>query len=124
MEIKALVANSSEKERRNIARSLKEIGVRTVTEATDASRAIELLKKGKFDVFFAEYNTTSPEGEELATAVRKIDNKLPIIVTAPQSKQMDELKKTCPTASNYLTMPFTTEQLRNTVREYVPSLAV
>jgi hypothetical protein len=44
-------------------------------------------------------------------------------VTAPQSKQMDELKKAYPTASNYLTMPFTTEQLQKAVAQCVPSIA-
>lgn len=124
MEIKALVADSSKKVRMNITRSLNEIGVRKVVEAADGAQAIELLKSGKFDVVFAELNTQIGEGEELVKAVRKMDGKLPIIVTAPQSKKIDELKKMCPNASNYLTMPFTTEQLRKTVCEYVPSLAV
>ena len=54
---------------------------------------------------------------------RRTDAKLPVIVTAPQSKQIDELKKTYPTASNYLSMPFTTEQLRKTVAQYLPAIA-
>jgi two-component system chemotaxis response regulator CheY len=123
MEIKALVANSSNKERKNITRSLKEIGVANVVEATDGNQAMELLQTGKFDVFFAEYNTKI-NNEELVKTVRTINGQLPIIVTAPQSKKMDELKKACPNASNYITMPFTTDQLRTTVKQYVPSLAV
>ena len=124
MEIKALVANSSNKERKNITQSLKEIGVRNVVEATDGKQAMELLQKGKYDVVFAEFNTQIGEGEELVKAFRKFDNKVPIIVTAPQSKKVDELKKACPNASKYLTTPFTTDQLRKTVSEYAPSIAV
>ena len=56
--------------------------------------------------------------------VRTINGQLPIIVTGPKSKKMDELKKVCPNASNYITMPFTTDQLRTTIKQYVPSLAV
>ncbi|MCI0333180.1 MAG: response regulator [Planctomycetes bacterium] len=123
MEIKALVADSSTKTRKNIARSLNEIGVRNVVEATDGNQAIELLESGNFDVVFAEWNTQSGKVEELVKAARKINAKLPIIVTAPHSKQMAELKKSCPTASNYLTVPFTTDQLRKTVAQYVPSIA-
>jgi len=123
MEIKALVADSSTKTRKNITRSLNEIGVRNVVEATDGSQAIELLQSGKFDVVFAEYNWQTGKVEELVKTARKINAKLPIIVTAPQSKQMDELKKSCPTASTYLTVPFTTDQLRKTVAQYVPSIA-
>jgi len=124
MEIKALVANSSNKERKNITQSLKEIGVRNVVEATDGKQAMELLQQGKYDVVFAEFNTQIGEGEELVKAFRKFDNKVPIIVTAPQSKKVDELKKACPNASKYLTTPFTTDQLRKTVSEYAPSIAV
>ena len=123
MEIKALVADSSSKVRKNITRSLHEIGVRNVVEATDGNQAIELMETGKYDVVFAEWNTQFGAGEELVTAVRKMDGKLPIIVTAPHTKTIAELKKSCPSASNYLTTPFTTEQLRKTVCEYVPSIA-
>ena len=124
MEIKALVASSSKKERKNITRSLKEIGVASVVEATDGNQAMELLQTGKFDMFFAEYNTKIDNCEELVKTVRTINGQLPIIVTAPQSKKMDELKKVCPNASNYITTPCTTDQLRTTVKQYVPSLAV
>ncbi len=123
MEIKALVADSSNKVRKNITRSLNEIGVRQVVEATDGNQAMELLQTGKFDVVFAEWNTKIGEGQELVKAVRKMDGKLPIIVTAPQAKKIEELKKAYPNATNYLTLPFTTEQLRKTVSEYVPSIA-
>ena len=123
MEIKALVADSSSKVRKNITRSLHEIGVRNVVEATDGTQAIELLESGKFDMVFAEWSTQIGEGEELVQAVRKLDAKLPIIVTAPQSKKVAELKKSCPSASNYLSLPFSADQLRKMVGEFVPSIA-
>jgi two-component system chemotaxis response regulator CheY len=123
MEFKALVANSSKKERKNIARSLNEIGVKDVVEATDGKEAMELLQKGKYNFIFTEYNAEFGQWNELVSAARKADSKLPIIVTAPKSKKVEELKKDCPTASKYLTTPFTTEQLKTTVKEYAPSLA-
>lgn len=123
MEIKALVADSSTQVRKNLARSLNEIGVRDVVEATDGDQAIELLESGEFNVVFAEWNTQLGEGEQLVKAIRKIDGKLPIIVTGPQTKKIADLKKSCPNASNYLTLPFTSEQLRKTVGEFVPTIA-
>jgi two-component system chemotaxis response regulator CheY len=123
MEIKALVTDSSSKVRKNITRSLNEIGVRNVVEATDGNQAIELMETGKFDIVFAEWNTKTAEGEELVKSLRRTDAKMPIIVTAPQSKKIDELKKSYPTASNYLTTPFNTEQLKRTVAQCVPSIA-
>jgi two-component system, chemotaxis family, chemotaxis protein CheY len=123
MEIKALVANSSSKELKNITRSLKEIGVNEVVEATSGKQAMELLQKGKYNFIVTEFNNETTQWNDLVSAARKFDGKLPIIVTAPKSKKVEELKKECPTASKYLTMPFNTEQLKKTVSEYAPSLA-
>lgn len=123
MEIKALVTDSNSKVRKNLTRSLKELGIKNVAEATDGCQAIEMLQKGKYDIVFAEYNTKTAQGDELVTSIRRTDAKTPIIVMAPQSKQMTELKQTCPTASSYLTTPFTTEQLKKTVALCVPSIA-
>ena len=124
MEIKALVANSSTDERKNIIRSLHEIGIRNVVEATDGQQAQQLAQQGKYDMVFAEFTTQKGSWDELVKAVRKTNSKLPIFMTAPKSQKIDELKKAYPTATNYLTMPFTAEQLRKTVRQHVPSLAV
>jgi len=123
MEIKALVTDSNSKVRKNITRSLKEMGIKNVAEATDGNQAIEMLEKGKYDIVFAEWNTKTAKGEELVSTLRRNDAKMPIIVTAPQSKQLSELKQSYPTASNYLTTPFTTDQLKKTVCQCVPSLA-
>jgi CheY-like chemotaxis protein len=123
MEIKALVTDSNSKVRKNLTRSLKELGIKNVAEATDGCQAIEMLQKGKYDLVFAEYNAKTAQGDELVSSIRRTDAKTPIIVMAPQSKQMTELKQCCPTASSYLTTPFTTEQLKKTVAQCVPSIA-
>ena len=123
MEIKALVADSSAKARKNIIRSLKQIGVQNVAEANNGNEAIQLLETGTYDVVFAEWNTRIEGGENVVKAFRKRNSKLPVIVTAPPSKTPADLQKTFPEASNYLTLPLTTEQLRKTVSEYVPSIA-
>ena len=46
----------------------------------------------------------------MITAFRKFAAKTPSIVTAPQSRTADDMQKSCPNASNYLTLPLTTEQ--------------
>ena len=61
--------------------------------------------------------------DRLFVSFLRNDAKMPVIVTAPPSKNSADLQKSCPNASNYLTLPFTTEQLRKTVSEYVPSIA-
>ncbi len=87
------------------------------------TRPSSSCRQGAYDLVFAEWNTQINGGEELVKAFRKLNANLPIIVTAPPSKQGADLQKSFPNASNYLTLPFTTEQLRKTVSEYVPSIA-
>lgn len=123
MSYKALVANSSSKERKNIARSLKEIGVSQIVEATDGDQAIELLDKGSFNLVFAEWNAQTGAGGELLKALRTKNQSMPIIATVPQSQSATDLAKTCPSATNFITMPFTTEQLKKAIGQYVPTLA-
>lgn len=123
MEIKALVTDSNSKVRKNITRSLKEMGIKNVAEATDGRQAIEMLQQGKYDLVFAEWNTKTAQGEELVSTLRRTDAKMPIIVTAPRSKAMAEVKESCPTASTYLTTPFTTDQLKKSVCQCVPAIA-
>jgi two-component system chemotaxis response regulator CheY len=122
MDIKVLVANSSANVRQNITQSLQEIGVQNVVEATTGEAAIQGIRKDSFDIVFAEPNTKAG-GEELIQAIRKIDAELPVILTAPQSQKLAELKRAYPGASNYLTTPFTTQQLKKTVANFIPSLA-
>src|SRR5262249_45754648 len=105
------------------ARTLKELGVKNVVEATDSTEAMKLFQNGNYDLVFAEWNTEIGAGEKLVKSIRKIDSKVPIIVTAPQSKKMPEVKKTCPSASTYIMLPFTAEQLKKTVAAFVPSIA-
>lgn len=123
MSYKALVTNSSSKERKNLTRSLKEIGVSQVVEAKDGEQAMELMAKNNFNVVFAEWNTQSPNENKFITALRSKNQTLPIIVTVPPSQMKDNFQKECPAATNYLTMPFTTEQLKKTVGQYVPTIA-
>ena len=122
MDVKVLVAGSSANIRKNITQSLQEIGVRNVVEATDGEQAIQGLRADSFDIVFAEFNTQAG-GKNIVDAIRKIDVDLPIIVTAPQSQKLAEIKKACPGASKYLTSPCTRQQLEKSVTNFIPSLA-
>lgn len=122
MDIKVLVAGNTANIRKNITQSLQEIGVQNIVEATDGQAAINDLRGDSFDVVFAEFNTQA-DGEVLVDAIRKIDGNLPIIVTAPQTQKVTDLKKAYPSASNYLTTPCTRQQLENSIANFIPSLA-
>jgi two-component system chemotaxis response regulator CheY len=120
METKVLVADSSAKVRKNIARSLNEIGVQNVVEASDGNEAIKLFQTGTYDLVFAEWSNV---GTKLAEEIRKVNGTLPIIITAPESKNKQDLKSYCPGASDMLSTPFKTEEFRKKVEKYIPTLA-
>jgi CheY-like chemotaxis protein len=122
MDIKVLVANGSAQVRKNIANSLQEIGVRSIVEVTTGDEAVNGLRSDNFDIVFAEFNTQTG-GQGIVEAVRQIDGNLPIIITAPKSQKLTQVKKNTPGASNYVTTPFNTQQLQQAIADFVPALA-
>ena len=63
---------------------------------TTRSKAIELVKKGSFDVIFAEFNTTGGASEEMLKTFRKMNAKVPIIVTAPADAERRRAEEDVP----------------------------
>ena len=120
MDIKVLVTNGSTQERKNITQSLREIGVRNIVEVNDGDGAVSAVRTDNIDIVFADFNTKAG-GQGIVGAIRKIDGNLPIIVTAPQAQKLNNVKKAAPNASNYLTTPFTTQQLQQAIADFVPS---
>ncbi len=123
MNIKVLVANTSSKVRENITRSLKEIGVQSVMEANDANTAINLLKEEQFNAVLADWKIQTESGKGLVEEIRHIDSNVPIIVTTNQAELSPAFEKKHPSASAYLTKPFTTQSLREKLQQLVPAIA-
>ncbi len=76
MNIKVLVADTSSKVRKNITRSLKEIGVQSVMDAGDANTAINLLGQEQFNAVLADGKIEIESGN--LSAIRHIDLRLVI----------------------------------------------
>lgn len=110
--------------RNALTQPLKKLGIHKVVELNADEIAGEPFEAGEFDVVFVEFNTLMEAGQTLVTSLRKIDANVPIILTYPQSTNLADLKKYCSSASAFLLSPFTKEQLRETICEHVPLLAV
>ena len=123
MNVKILVADTSSKVRKNFTRSLKEIGVQNVMEAGDADTAINLLGQEQFNAVLADGKIETKSGKELVEEIRHIDSNVPIIVTANQAELSPAFETKYPSASGYLTKPFTTESLREKLQQLVPTIA-
>ena len=122
MNIKILVADTSNKVRENFTRSLKEIGVQNVTEAADANTAIKLFGQEQFNAVVADRKIKTESGKGLVAEIRHIDSNVPIIVTANQA-DLSPTEAVLPSASAYLTKPFTTQSLREKLQQLVPTIA-
>ncbi len=122
MNIKILVADTSSKARENFTRSLKEIGVQSVIEAGDANTAIILLRQGQFNAVLADEKIEIESGEGLVEEIRRISY-VPIIVTTNQAELSPAFDMKHPSASAYLTKPFTTQSLREKLQQLVPAIA-
>ena len=123
MNVKILVADTSSKQRKNFKRSLKEIGVEEVVEAADADSALNLLKQEQFNAVLADGKIETESGKDLVEEIRHIDSNVPIIVTANQAERSSEWEAKHPSASGYLTTPFTTDSLSEKLQEFVPTIA-
>ncbi len=122
MNIKILVADTSSKARENFTRSLKEIGVQTVMEAGDANTAINLFWQEQLNSVLADGNIEIESGKGLVEEIRHISN-VPIILTANSAERLTVFEMKHPSASAYLTKPFTTQSLREKLQQLVPVIA-
>ncbi len=123
MNIKILVADKSSEVRENFTRSLKEIGVQIVMEAGDANTAINLLKQEQFNAVLADGKIQTESGKVLVDEIRHMDNNVPIILTANPAERSPAFETKYPSASAYLTKPFTTQSLREKLQQLVPAIA-
>ena len=123
MNIKILVADKSSKVRENFTRSLKEIGVQIVMEAGDANTAINLLKQEQFNAVLADGKIQTESGKVLVDEIRHMDNNVPIILTTNPAELSPAFEIKYPSASAYLTKPFTTQGLREKLQLFVPAIA-
>ncbi len=123
MNIKILVADKSSEVRENFARSLKEIGVQIVMEAGDANTAINLLKQEQFNAVLADGKIQTESGKVLVDEIRHMDNNVPIILTVNLAECSPAFEMKHPSASAYLTKPFTTQSLRDKLQQLEPAIA-
>ena len=118
MNINVLVIEESNQVRKNIVRSLIEIGVSHVTEAADGDKAVNEFQQNQFDTILTEWNIRTSAGVELAKEIRKLDNNVPIILTGNQSDTQSAMNMNETGPSDFLAKPFTNDTLRQKLDKY------
>lgn len=82
-----------------------------VTLCTDGEMALEEFKKNHFDICVLDIMMPKIDGFELAEKIRKINTEIPIIFLSAKTLKDDRIKGLKIGADDYLTKPFSIEEL-------------
>jgi len=82
-----------------------------VTLAIDGEKGLELFQQLKFDLLILDIMMPKMDGFTLAKKIREIDEKIPIIFLTAKSLQADKIEGFKIGADDYITKPFSMEEL-------------
>jgi two-component system, chemotaxis family, chemotaxis protein CheY len=118
MSARVLVADDSTTMRRIILRSLQAVGVPEAVEAADGAEAVRLFKPGEFDLVLTDWNMPNKTGLEVIQEIRKLDQKVKIIMVTTQSEKSRVLEAINAGVSDYLVKPFSADMLREKLEKH------
>jgi len=87
-----------------------------VTTAADGDEALAALRSRKFDLLVLDVLLPGPSGLEILQAVRKRDQKTPVLLLTARSSEGDKILGLELGADDYVTKPFSLRELRMRVR--------
>ncbi|MFQ5962938.1 MAG: response regulator [Candidatus Scalinduaceae bacterium] len=120
---KVLLVDDSAVMRKIIQRNIKESGmiVNEFFEAGDGAQALEVVTKDTVDLILCDWNMPNMSGMEFIKTLRSLNlpKKIPIVMVTTEGAEskMTEAKENG--ADGYLTKPFTADQLRDTLGDYL-----
>ena len=112
MSIQVLGVDGSSQVRSEILSTLKEIGINSAKVAADADKAINLLKKGQFDVVLTDWNISTKDGQQFVREIPKFNKAARIIAMTSEADKEQALKANQAGAFNLLVKPFSADSLR------------
>jgi len=113
LKMNILVVDDSSTMRRIITNTLRELGLRHITNAEDGDEALEKFRVNDFDLVLSDHKMPRMSGEELLEHIRKGDTNsdVPFIMITAESFRDNVMKAVQLGVSNYIVKPFTTQQL-------------
>lgn len=82
-----------------------------VTHCSDGQEAIDEIEKQRFDLCILDIMLPSVDGFEIAAKIRKKDKHIPILFLSAKSLSEDKIKGLKLGADDYITKPFSIEEL-------------
>ncbi len=120
---KVLLVDDSAVMRKIIQRNLKESGlvIDEFLEAGDGKQALDVVNKSAVDLILCDWNMPNMSGIEFVKTLRSLNlpKKIPIVMVTTEGSdaKMAEAKESG--ADGYLTKPFTPDQLRDKLGEFL-----
>ncbi len=121
---KVLLVDDSAVMRKIIQRNIKETGliVDEFVEAGDGNQALDKVNaNGDLDLILLDWNMPNMSGIEFVKTLRSLnlDRRIPVVMVTTEGSdaKVSEAKESG--ADGYLTKPFTADQLRDTLGEYL-----
>lgn len=112
-----LVVDDFNTMRRIVKNILKQLGFDKVSEAENGQRALEVLKKDRFDFVVTDWNMPVMTGLDLLKAI-KADEQLkhiPVMMVTAEAQQQNIVEAVKAGASNYIVKPFTAEVMEEKI---------
>jgi CheY-like chemotaxis protein len=115
-----LVVDDESTTRRLVHFILKPMGVE-VLEAGDSQAALEMVQTVVPDLILVDLNLPAVDGFTLIEQMRRLDHlaQVPLIVFTARNRRDDEDRARALGTSGFLNKPFSTQELRSLVAQYV-----
>lgn len=98
-----------------------------ITPVSNGREALENFKNNKYDLILMDIMLPEMNGYEITIEIRKFENlneiKNPVAIIALTANTYENDKEKCLSVgmNEYLSKPFSAQQLLNTIEKYIPS---
>ena len=120
---KVLLVDDSAVMRKIIQRNIKESGliVNEFIEAGDGAQALEKVSANELDLILCDWNMPNMSGIEFVKTLRSLNlpQIIPVVMVTTEGSDSKKLEAKESGANDYITKPFTADQLRDTLGKYL-----
>ena len=118
--LKVMVIDDSKTIRRTAESLLKKAGCEVVT-ATDGFEALALIADGKPDIIFVDIMMPRLDGYQTCALIKnnQVFKKTPVVMLSSKDGLFDRARGRVVGSDQYLTKPFTRDELLGAIREHV-----
>jgi len=119
--LKIMVIDDSKTIRRTAETLLKKVGCEVIT-ATDGFDALAKIADSQPDISFVDIMMPRLDGYQTCALIKNNSSfkKTPVIMLSSKDGLFDKAKGRIVGSDQYLTKPFSKDELLNTIRRYVP----